>query len=331
MGHNGGEPITRETIFLKLDKGGLGLLDPLKQQLALQVKYAQYIVQPSSKLKWVHLARYWIGFQLAPLHPARKFLRGNNRPKPDTNLFPDYYGDILAFLKKHPITPGGWVTREIYLTLCKDCYQLLTALKYWQKNKGVQTDLMWKGVYKSHARGYHQDAHYKFLHRVHATNTLLYHRLRRKGYQNPFCPSCDQYETHAHAFFECEHAYAVWRVVKPTLAILLSTTKVQLFKLVLNIFQAGVSIGVRNMVTTLLQTILHQIWLNRNFNKFEHRYQPVEVSRALIATNFRSTLSQQFACFKTQNNVPKFRALFCHTPQVCRVDRQGSLHVNLVT
>ena len=53
----------------------------------------------------------------------------------------------------------------------------------------------------------------------------------------------DQYETHVQVFVECEHAYAVWRVVKPSLAILLSTTKVQLFKLVLNIFQAGVSIG----------------------------------------------------------------------------------------
>ena len=83
----GKDPITRETVFLPIDKGGLGLLNPEIQQRALRLRFLQNIVNPNCETKWVILARYWIGFQLAGLKPQWSFLKANKLPKPDRNFF----------------------------------------------------------------------------------------------------------------------------------------------------------------------------------------------------------------------------------------------------
>ena len=95
------EPIKREIIYLPVENGGLGLLEPNLQQKALRLRFLQNIVNPLCKTKWVILARYWIGFQLARINTQWKFLGENHLPKPDKNIYPNYYGDILHFAKIH--------------------------------------------------------------------------------------------------------------------------------------------------------------------------------------------------------------------------------------
>ena len=55
------DPIIREMIYLPIECGGLGLLNPTIQQRALRLRFLQYIVNPSCITKWVILARYWRG------------------------------------------------------------------------------------------------------------------------------------------------------------------------------------------------------------------------------------------------------------------------------
>ena len=50
----------REIIYLPVENGGLGLLEPNLQQKALRLRFLQNIVNPLCKTKWVILARYWI-------------------------------------------------------------------------------------------------------------------------------------------------------------------------------------------------------------------------------------------------------------------------------
>ena len=56
------DPIKREMIYLPIECGGLGLLNPAIQQGSLRLRFLQHIVNPLCTTKWLILARYWIGF-----------------------------------------------------------------------------------------------------------------------------------------------------------------------------------------------------------------------------------------------------------------------------
>ena len=74
-------PITQDQVFQTLEMGGLGLKNPAIQQKALQLKFIEQITDPKNSAPWLKLARYWIGFNLAPIKEQWSFLRLNNYPK----------------------------------------------------------------------------------------------------------------------------------------------------------------------------------------------------------------------------------------------------------
>ena len=53
-GDTGNEPIKRQTLYLPIHKGGLGLLHPKHQSQALRL-----IVDPTKTELWIFYARYW--------------------------------------------------------------------------------------------------------------------------------------------------------------------------------------------------------------------------------------------------------------------------------
>lgn len=59
-------PIERKTVFQPKHKGGLGLKNPKTQQIALQMKIIVHIIDKTTP-NWIKLAKYWLGFHLAPL------------------------------------------------------------------------------------------------------------------------------------------------------------------------------------------------------------------------------------------------------------------------
>ena len=71
----GKDPITRETIFLPIDQGGLGLLNPEIQQRALRLRFLQNIV--SSKV----LDRLSISGSEASLEFSKSKQLTETRPK----------------------------------------------------------------------------------------------------------------------------------------------------------------------------------------------------------------------------------------------------------
>ena len=52
------EPIARETLFLPRDRGGLGILVPLIQGLALRIKYLIQLGKNDNNNIWTYLGRY---------------------------------------------------------------------------------------------------------------------------------------------------------------------------------------------------------------------------------------------------------------------------------
>ena len=96
------EPISRHTLYLPRERGGLAVLDPEVQSLALRSKYIGPITDPKATAKWVFLARYWVGFPLGALHPDWSFLRANSLPKSDRPAYPVWYEDCLQLARDIP-------------------------------------------------------------------------------------------------------------------------------------------------------------------------------------------------------------------------------------
>ena len=183
-------------------------MEPNLQQKSLRLRFLQNIVNPLCKTKWVILARYWIGFQLARINTQWKFLGENHLPKPDKNIYPNYYGDILHFAKIVDIAKVKWTTKFIYLWLGQQKEIKHAFAKCWRFVEGVQAEgEIWKGTYTSYAKGAQQDTHFKFLHGAHQTNWYLQKILRDRPNTSPACNACGKTESLAHAFFECEEAF----------------------------------------------------------------------------------------------------------------------------
>ena len=158
-GLSGVNPIKRTTLFQPKAKGGLGLKNPLTQQLALQLKFVRQLVDPNTHSPWVPLARYWLGFHLAPLHPAWAFLRGNHLPTPDGNFRPPFYDNVLQTFKRFAPTTLQWTTSYFYLTLTEALYEPPTAYaNFWTNIPTITENLLWKHVYMSFALGKHQES-----------------------------------------------------------------------------------------------------------------------------------------------------------------------------
>ena len=59
---------------------------------------------------------------------------------------------------------------------------------------------------------------HKCLHGAHQTNWYLQKFLRDRPNTSRACNACGKTKSLAHAFFECEEAYKIWREIKPKLS-----------------------------------------------------------------------------------------------------------------
>ena len=159
--------------------------------------------------------------------------------------------------------------------------------KCWRFVEGVQAEgEIWKVTYTSYAKVAPQDTHFKFLHGAHQTNWYLQKILRDGPNTSPACNACGKTESLAHAFFECEEAYKIWREIKPKLSEILDGKNIQCFKLALKIFPSETTLAEKKMLTTIVQIAMHQIWLNRNFRKHERLKQNTQSSLNSIDRTF---------------------------------------------
>ena len=146
---------------------------------------------------------------------------------------------------------------------------------------------------------------------------------------SPACNACGKNESLAHAFFECEEAYKIWREIKPKLSEILDGKNIQCFKLALKIFPPETTLAEKKMLTTIVQIAMHQIWLNRNFRKHERLKQNTQSSLNSIDWTFCKNIKRYFDTYSDEGNLQLFRQRFCQTPSICRVDEDGKLHVNI--
>ena len=324
------DPIKRNMVYQPRDKGGLGLKNIDLQIRALQLKFTRDIADPDCRHPWVHLARFWIGFRLAPLHPDWAFLRTNNTPHLDitANVPSTFYTDLLREVRSLNLTDFEWLTPAIYKVLMRGAPEIPKAWEFWQFHGGDLRRLF-THVHRTDARGSHQDVMYKYIHRIHPTAYFKFIRFTggdNFGADTRFCAQCPaEVENLFHCFISCPSATRVWDVIHPTLRVLHRGSPFRISRLLINVHETNVPINVRRMVTTILQIALHRIWINRNIYTKESRYISLNQTLAQIKLEFNRAIRRQFA----RLSLAKFRERYCHTPRICRVEGDTTLVTNI--
>ena len=93
------EQIARKTIFLPKNLGGLNLLEPQVQNMAMRIKHIVQLKQKNNTPTWENIATYWLAVDLYKISKSYQFLMSNNRVKTINNNKPFYYKNIIYYIK----------------------------------------------------------------------------------------------------------------------------------------------------------------------------------------------------------------------------------------
>ena len=311
-GEGKAEMIKRHTLFLPKHQGGLGLFNPVKRSVALRCKHLSLLKLSPQPLKWTYLARYFIGFHIAPLCEHWNYMRSNLYPHPALSTFPIFYQDVLRIFQTVDFTKIEWTTSYFYDTqhpLSKDPPD---SAHRWNRIRHLTYNWsdLFKLIFFTFAPGKFQTLHYKFIHHGLPTRTKI---VRWKGGNfNPNCLYCRSLkhfvpEDLVHLFFECEYAYRIWREVKKILALLLPNNQIHSFLLTFAIFPSGVTWPIKKVVLTLIQISLYRIWLNHNIYTNDSSFLPLDDSISYIQYQFRVLVYQMYRSFVKAGTIHKFR------------------------
>ena len=175
----GKRPIKIETVYLPKHLGGLGLKNPLYQQWAIQSKLLYDVVTPTINCPHTQLARYWLAPVLSTRCPQWHFLSNypqvtdprRSMPSTDSKLF-----DAFCSLNRQKVLDAfgntKWTTKGFYQLYFQRhiLHTPKSQIDFWQP-RGAPSK-MWEMVFHTASKGYHQDHHFKFLHRVLPTNNF---------------------------------------------------------------------------------------------------------------------------------------------------------------
>ena len=222
------EQVSRDTLYLPVWRGGLGILEPWRQMQALDLKDFKYIIHKECEYLWVYLARYWIGRHIGTHHLDWRFLSHNNN-KPHSQHYPFFYEDFVKLIPKDVavFTETPLQTKNIYIFLQNSYYKkeyphsnkTLVEMKGPQQwNRETIFSIPWNQGWQMSYRGYNsyiiQDCTWKLRHHIHMTNFRLHTKfkyLAKRFSPNKLCGICNQVETALHAFANCSVANRIWR------------------------------------------------------------------------------------------------------------------------
>ena len=326
------EPLARKTVYLSLDQGGLGLINPCIQSTALRTSYMRFVIDAQEKVKWVNLARYWVGFPLAKLHPEWRFLSINKFGNIcDRVNYPEYYADCLKYLGKTDTSQMVWKTQPIRQDIQDSLYQEPRCQGLWE-NMG-RTDIDWKsawsGIYSSHASPFQKELHYLFLHQCLYTNKNLNRFKGKKGHKvHPFCDFCHSKgrnvsEDIFHLFFNCERANLLWQQVMPVLKVLSPNRRLRRINILLADFEGGVSDATKRLLLSLVQIIMQKIWLNRNLFAKRKILADLHYSKRDICAGIVNMVTAKRNLALRDNKPERFKKQFLFQPLFCRQSQLG--------
>ena len=326
------EPIQRNTLYLPLHEGGLGLLHPQRQTTALRLKFFLHITNPLDCTPWTYFGKYWMASTLSKFHPRWSFLSANHVPKYNGTDPPLYYKHLRNLLQLHlpAVVALTTPTSKLLYTILQTFHyrdHSIAATDYW--NHAFARPLpwlaLWRNTYASYATGKPNDLLFKILHNCLPTAVRLHRNLAGRAHYHPMCASCPQRgETILHIFAECPHATRLWRHFASTYALLQPAYPFSIPDIVLSLNTVDPSppLLVRQLILTLTTYILSELWSSRNNMKFDRIYPNLARSIATVSTNLKFCLRTHFDHHLAHHTLKTFEDKFCIAHALCYVSER---------
>ena len=142
------------------------------------------------------------------------------------------------------------------------------------------------------------------------------------------CPN--RTENQYHVMLACAKAKSVWKYVSSTIEEILQTHSYKLPNLICGQFPSNTNDCKKKMVLTLIQIVMHSIWLNRcSFVKKDSVLPTLRGTKNIIKNTFHKIICNKF-WEMYPHKLAKFEKLFCHTPRVCRYDSVNELLYTII-
>ena len=329
----GVEPIQRNTLYRPLHEGGLGLLHPKRQNIALRMQFFLHLTDPNDCTPWTYFGRYWMASTLPKFHPPWSFLTANNVPKYNGTDPPIYYKQLRNLLQLFlpdivQLCPPS--SKLLYKIFHAFHYRdhVIPATLYWDRifTRSLPWYALWRLPYESYATGKPHDLLFKIFHNSLPTGVRIHRNLTGRQYYHPMCASCPQCpESILHLFTQCPHAIRLWRHYALPYALLHppSSNSLPALMLSLNAVEPPPLPLVRKLLLTINTYILAEIWSARNRMKFEHIHPNFARSVTAINYNLEFCIRTHFKSHLATNTLPTFENHFCIATALCYVSRQA--------
>ena len=306
------EVVSRDTIKLPRDKGGLNIVDIETKIAAMRVKHILTAIDTDAK--WKFFTIYWIGLTLNTYYPN---ITDNRSPHSET--IPIFYQQALRLFHRFKQLSADKVkptTKNIYLLLKSSP---IHKPKIEAKLPHLNFSSIWTNICIPSIDPTHHDVTWKIIHNVITTADFL-HKLNIT--KNSTCVWCENIESITHLFVLCQHSRALWEYVEA----IVSHCNKQPFKLkaseilYLN-FKPDLSKTHKNLISYLVCLGKHCIWVFRNLQKFEGRV----ISAHHLKTYFYNVFKQRILAEHKRLSPDHFQKSWCYN--TVSVSEENSLQV----
>ena len=338
-GDTGNEPIKRQTLYLPIHKGGLGLLHPKHQSQALRLKHFFKIVDPTRTELWIFYARYWLARRIARHNPTHwNFLNDNSCAKYNGTDPPIYYKDLehlyishkdkLLTLQRHTDT------KQLYTIIMTEKYEKydIFAETVWNASfkRTIPWNKLWMQNFASFATGKTHDTLFKLMHNCLPTKVRLKKNHHKRGKYSDKCKYCKKTEDTLHVFARCRIAGKIWKTYQKLYEELLPHIPFiyEEATLSLNLVDSKITPNTRKLTLTLTNLIVNELWTSRNKFEKDHVLPNIERSVKTINSRMKYILDVQFRHYKDKNDMQTFKNLFTINDTICTIEN-GTLKLNL--
>ena len=331
-GEGNPEPIKRATIYLPLEKGGLGLLHPKYQGEALLLKSFFKIVNPELNEPWIFYARYWLARRLVKYNTTSwNFLDRNDSPKYNGTDPPWHYKRLLNLFEKNReelLKLRQKTTKLIRISILKKVYQNyhITITQVWNEifQQTIPWQKLWRHNYASYATGTAHDILFKIMHNCHPTRARIFKHMRDKRNLTDKCKYCKKAETTLHLFARCKIAQKIWKTYQQTYLQLTGQARFNYEQTVLTLHLVGTDINdkQRKLTLTLTTIILQEIWNSRTKFEKENLLPNIERSIKTINSKLGFIISTHFTHSMRHKDIEGFKTKFAINNALCAVSQE---------
>ena len=338
-GDTGNEPIKRQTLYLPIHKGGLGLLHPKHQSEALRFKCFFQIVDPTKTELWIFFARYWLSRRIVRHNPTEwNFLNDNTCAKYNGTDPPIYYKELeqqyILYKDRIQSLNSQISTKQLYIIIMTekyDKYEIFTET-LWNTTfkREIPWGKLWIQNFASYATGKTHDVLYKLMPNCLPTKVRLKKNHHKRGNYSVKCKYCKKNEDTLHVFARCKIAQKIWGTYKVTYEKLLPGKRFiyEEAAISLNLIEKDTNQHIRKLTLTLTNTIINELWTSRNKFEKDNTLPNIERSVKTINTRMRYLIEIYYRHFRNTQDIQIFQNQFTINKAICSIEN-GKMEMNL--